>query len=709
MTRARRKIEPLAHMMLRTGRLAVFVLAWLGARPAFALDPEKHISQFTHTAWTEKDGAPSDIRAIAQTTDGYLWLGTTGGLFRFDGARFASFEPRAGETLPGSWIVSMLAARDGGLWIVFRPGNVSRLFNGHVTSYSEREGLAPTFSLAEDNDGTLIAGTATGLASFKDGVWKDAGKKWQFPAKEARRVYFDKTGTLWVVTEDRVLYLPHGAKMFVDPGDMFAGGGNFGQAFDGTVWLADTGRSAHTVRRMGDRGPMTEVRVGAISVIFDSSGALWIGSVGDGLRRVAHPGLIGGRQIAQFGPEAEQFTAKDGLSGDYVHCLMEDREGNIWVGTLRGLDRFRESTFIQVPIPHPDFPRAIFAVKDGSLWAFGAIGAGLLRIGRQGQRELLAGANAYSVCEDREHILWMVAMSAVVRFRSQPYMNVAVPMDASLQNLIGVECDRAGGIWLFDRSKGLLHLANGALTNVAVQPDHVYGWAVLHIDAHDRVWVGLYDRVVLYDRGKLQDFRMGDGIPEGAVFTIFEDRNNDVWIGSDGGLSKFENGHFRALPRSSGFPARSVYGLAEDDEGYWWVAADTGVLRIPPGDLARAVAASDYRIRYESFDTLDGLPGKPRRTPPMPMVARTTDGRIWFATTNGVAYVDPRRLPKNRVPPPVYVETVKIDGKELTPESGIALSHRTNDLEIDYTAPQLVDPGACSVPIQARRKGYRMA
>ena len=251
----------------------------------------------------------------------------------------------------------MLAARDGSLWIVFRPGKLSRLRDGHVTSYS---GIPLAATLVEGSDGTIIAATANGLLRFRDGVWKDAGKEWGFPGRLARHVYYDKSGTLWVFTGDRVVYLPAGESRFVDAGKT-GGGGDFAQAPDGAIWLADTGRSAHTVRRPRDLSPMTEVRVGATAVLFDRNGSLWISSAGDGLRRVAYPDRIDGHAIAQYGPEAEQFSAKDGLSGDYVHCLMEDREGNIWSGTSRGLDRFRESTFTPVSVDHPDAPRGFTA------------------------------------------------------------------------------------------------------------------------------------------------------------------------------------------------------------------------------------------------------------------------------------------------------------------------------------------------------------
>jgi signal transduction histidine kinase len=132
--------------------------------------------------------------------------------------------------------------------------------------------------------------------------------------------------------------------------------------------------------------------------------------------------------------------------------------------------------------------------------------------------------------------------------------------------------------------------------------------------------------------------------------------------------------------------------MAEDDEGYWWIAADVEVLRIPAGELDRAVANPAYRIRYESFNLFDGLSGSPQNTFPMPVVALTKDGRIWFKTSNGIAYVDPRHIPKNDLPPPVHVEIVKVDDKVVAPADGIVLTHNTKNIEIDYTALSLTIP-----------------
>src|SRR5262249_51374203 len=157
------------------------------------------------------------------------------------------FEPLAGEALPATRIRSLLASRDGSLWIVWSSGAVSRLRGGHLTSYSEQDGLPSTSRLVEASDGALIAATAKGLSNFKDGTWKDVATEWGFGGRLAKLVYFDKAGTLWVLTEDRVLYLPTGQRHFIDPGEPAGNSVNFEEAPDGVIWLSEVVRSAHTV------------------------------------------------------------------------------------------------------------------------------------------------------------------------------------------------------------------------------------------------------------------------------------------------------------------------------------------------------------------------------------------------------------------------------------------------------------------------------
>jgi signal transduction histidine kinase/ligand-binding sensor domain-containing protein len=666
---------------MRKSALILTFLVIAEAKCAYSLDPQKKVTDFIHTAWTEKDGAPDDVRALAQTNDGYLWIGAAAGLFRFDGTHFSAFDMRDPGFSGQIRVWHLLATRDGSLWVAFATGALSRVLNGKVTGFS----LPHAYSLALSPNGTLLAGTADGIWRFTGQRWENAGKEWNFPAKEAWEVYYDKAGTLWVDTENQIMYLPAGQNQFVVPGEPAARTGNFAEAPDGAVWIAEPARSTHVVPRAGDRSPTTEVRVGAICVLFDRAGSLWTGSIGDGLRRVASPKAIRGIRVAQFGAEAEQFTTSDGLSSNYVHAVLEDREGNIWSGTRYGIDRFRDAAFTTIPIPNTDVPAAVLACKDGNVWSYTLNPTGLLRIDSHAALAAAGGNWTFGVCMNSGGAL-LISSRSVNRYANGRLIQIPLPPEAGLDSMASVATDRGEGIWLLDRQKGVFRMANGSIAKVLENTGIVEDWGVLYTDSRDRVWRGQTFRVSVYDHGKVQTFGAKENAPSGPFFVFAEDHSGSIWAGADGGLRKLEGGSFRAPSPLSGFPAKSVYGIAEDDDGQFWMETDVGILRIPVQDLNRAIADPNYRIHFRTFDSLDGLVGNTRRTIPMPVVARGADGRIWFATTRGIAFVDPKRLPKNRIPPPVLVNSVVAANKESPVIDGMAFSHRQNDLEIRYTA-----------------------
>ena len=186
--------------------LAAFVIAFS------QIDSTKvvPINQLVRTTWASKDGAPIAIRDLAQTTDGFLWIGSDSGLTRFDGARFTALQLHDGDTLPRTGVRHLTPARDGGLWIVWRNGQVSRLRNGRLITFGERDGLPTAFRIAESSTGVIVAGTATGIARFANGRWKDVGHEWGYPDSEGIAVWFDRGGTLWVSLKRACCICPPG-------------------------------------------------------------------------------------------------------------------------------------------------------------------------------------------------------------------------------------------------------------------------------------------------------------------------------------------------------------------------------------------------------------------------------------------------------------------------------------------------------------------
>jgi signal transduction histidine kinase/ligand-binding sensor domain-containing protein len=657
--------------------------------------PIRPILQLVHTKWTTKDGAPVEVTALAQTADGYLWIGAWAGLFRFDGVRFVPFVPRQGDVQPGRGVSHLFAARDGSLWIIWGV-TLSRLLNGRLTSFGPQNGFPGFRGVSESSTGTLVAATERGLLRFSDGTWKDAGREWEYPGQEATTVWFDHEDGLWAVTEDRIVYLPPGGKRFVsrmrlrDPKQVLV----FSEEKDGTVWASEIARSAHTVPRNSDTTTVSEVAVGASSVVVDRKGSVWIASLGDGLRRLTAPAKFRGRVIAQFSPEAEHFTERNGLMSDVVAAMIEDREGNIWVGNGRGVERFQEAAFTPYPTAGSVRPRAVFATRDTTVWVATGNERNFVRFGARSRDTVETSFIPVMLVEDRNGNLWTPDGVGIRRWQGGRFAPIPLTRNAA-KLLWSLAVDTAGTLWAFDESLGLFRLHHDSLIHATPHPDgSVFGHGTLFADRNGRVWVGLTQgtTLTLHDPGQPPAvFDRARGTGPGHVRGFLQDHRGTVWAFGVYGLSRFEGTGFRNQRDAQGIPDRAVFSIAEDDEGAWWMVTRRGLVRVPAGEFDRAFADTAYVVRFRSFDARDGVPGMVTNSVTGPMVARGADGLIWASTDSGVASVDPRRLSQFHVPP-VLIEAVHIDGRELLPAEAATIPPRPHDLEIDYTAATLAFP-----------------
>lgn len=655
-----------------------------------ARDSPRPIHQLVHRTWEAKEGAPTGIHVLAQTSDGYLWLGTAFGLVRFDGVRFTPFEPRANDTLPDLAVRDLLASRDGTLWIVWESGAVSHLANRRLTSYGTGDGLPPVFQLAESSRGDLVAGTERGLAQLVDGEWRDVASKWGFTGTVGRALWFDSRDALWVETADRVVYRPSGSPRFLDPGLPLARTpwqADFAESADGTVWMAEVARSVHTLRRVGEDIPQSEVQVGSYSLLIDRRGSLWIGTAGDGLRRVIDPSTIRGHSVAQFGPEAEQFTEKDGLLSNVVRDMLEDREGSIWVASDRGLERLSEGSLVPFTTPGGHRPRAVLSAPDSSVWIAAYNVNELTRIGPRGRDDVRTPLCwCYHMARDFSGGIWGFIDTTVAHFHG--LTPTRVPLKG--RKLLGMEAiaiDPSGTVWISDRGVGLVRIVRNRVEPV-LSSEELGRARVLISDSKGRIWAGSGSRVVLYDHGELSVFGTADGLGAGQISAVYEDDRGTIWALGSSGIHEFEGGRFRGLSEHQTLPGRAVFAMQEDDLGARWLATPAGLIRLAPGELERALVDTGHVIQYRTFDRFDGLPGSIPLSM-LPMLTRSMDGRIWVAADEGVAVIDPRDLGRNDVPLNVLVETVHIDGRELPPFDINSVPARTSDLEIDYTSTAL--------------------
>lgn len=683
-------------------RVFLAIVICVGCASGSAQDWDRTITQFQHTAWGPKEGAPSQIRALAQTTDGFLWLGTSGGLYHFDGVSFERYEPRSGPSLPSDRVRSLFALPNGDLWVGYYSGEIVLLRQGHAMNYTSAEGVpaARIMGFAQDREGTIWAATLGGLARLEGSRWKQVGKDWNFPGVSPQAAFVDRQGTLWVATEKTIVFLPAGAKAFQSTGIHVGQLLQILQAANGQLWMAETTRSVRPIPLGGKKISSQEpdIWVGSVGFLFDREGALWITTIGDGLRRAAHPERLHGK-LMRFSNQLESFTAKDGLTDDFSYPIIEDNEGNIWVGTYNGLDRFRKTNLVPVALPRPPRQPLIVADKDGAVWLHSMNLS--IRVRGTHIDEMDPVAHSFTdyvldVFRTTAGTIWWVGNTNLHRVVDGRFTSFPIPEELlripPRERLLATE-DGLGGVWVTGKGAGLYHMKDGVWRRIGISPEIVtLTGAAAFTDSSGRAWFG-YDEgpIITVENGNVRIVASSDNAPVGSVYTI-HGRGQHVWAGGESGLAFFDGSRFRSVAPVDAPKFGPISGIVETSDGDLWLAGFRGVVHIPSSEVAKFLENGSYRVRYELFDSLDGLPGEIRDRYQAAVETQGTDGRLWFAASNGLAWLNPAHISRNNVPPTVSVRSLIADGKNYPYWTNATLPPLTRKLQIQFTALSLSVP-----------------
>lgn len=390
----------------------------------FALDPLQSLAQLYHSSWNAKQGVSGNVTALAQTTDGYLWIGTTDGLLRFDGISFEQYQPETGSLMAVS-VSALMAVPDGGLWVGFTRGGASFIRNGRVTNYSDSDGfpVSTVRCFARDRAGTIWAAVVGGFARLEGHVWQRGYKDWNYPDKTAWKILVDREGTLWVATGSQIVFLPWGEKRFQSTRIRSGKVSLLTQAPDGAIIFYDNQLKKLRVFRYGRSKKiemLPDIDISANSAMFDRDGALWVG--GDGLSRLPSPDRVHGYRFKQA---AERFTEAQGLSNQSVEAILEDREGNIWIGTDGGLDRFRYRNVTWFPLRGGPF--SLVAGSGGDVWA-GSRGDSfpVIRVG-DGKLAVNGPTDVFTVYRDPDGTIWCSGNHSLLHWQNGRFAKIAVP------------------------------------------------------------------------------------------------------------------------------------------------------------------------------------------------------------------------------------------------------------------------------------------
>jgi signal transduction histidine kinase len=680
--------------------LCAGMTALLLTAPAYALSPDLKISQFFHTAWTAKEGAPTGIQSLAQTSDGYLWMGAQAGLFRFDGIHFERIDAVNKQALPATNVHIVWAAPSGGLWVGYGFGGASFINNGSLTNYGEREGLpvASVRSFAQDKSGTVWVATTNGVRRLDGSRWVDVSAALGLPKKYTGTLAFDRKGTLWIAVNDKIMYLDAGQHALATTDIQIGGQIIFREGSDGTLWLIDDSKGVRIlyspVGPMNvnkDWIPLGDARSGPLSILLnDRDGTFWITTHSAmGIRRLRDSTALLSQGWAD-GSSADVFSHADGLSGD-IFSGLEDREGNIWIGTSGGLDRFRESRLTSVDIRIPSNKYSLVAGDDGAMWVGAYWENGAYKVTKGSTFEAVPGPrDIRCAIRDADGILWFGGREKIWRSDGQRWVVIDLPVDNILkQGYSGVQAiakDRSGVLWVSIVPGGVFRLVDGKWSRYGVPA------VSLTTDSEGHVWMGFpNNQAEIVDKDTVRRLSATDGLNVGAVLSI-DARTRNIWVGGDHGLARFDGRRFNAVTRQGGTSLRTVSGIIETAEGDLWLSTSEGAVKVPADEVRRVASNPLYAVQYTLLDFLDGMPGTPQSIGQLPTMAEDTDGRLWFATSNGIVWTDPKHMARNALKPPVDVQSLIADGVRYEPSAGLTLPIRTHNIQISYTALSLSIP-----------------
>jgi signal transduction histidine kinase/ligand-binding sensor domain-containing protein len=681
---------------------AVAILALVAvcgaSRIGRASDATPDIGEYAHTAWSAQNGfSLGNIYAIAQTPDGYLWLGSEFGLFRFDGTRSVRWQPPAGQHFANGTVSDLMVSHGGTLWIGTFDGLATwngrklvrlRPFDGQhvVTLYEDREGTVWVGTFGSPGRLCALQGDRVRWCDpkpdFGSGVWT---------------LYEDSAGNVWAGAQTglwRIRPGPPKIAAAMAPGAI---------AFSGPIGITQSGagrlliaiHNGGLMQLAGGKLAPYPVRIGDSNrLLRDREGGLWIGTIERGLIHI-HDG------------RADTFTQADGLSGNIVLALFEDREGTVWVSTTGGLDRFRElpvSTFSVRQGLSSDATTSVLAGSDGSVWIGTHDGLTRWDDGKAAvyrRAEGLPDDYVESLFEDHRGELWAFTSRGLARLRRGRFVSVPGLAGEEVNSITG---DDADDLWLSGQ-RYLWRLHDGRVVERV-------GWSAFggHQNASDvladpqrgGLWLGFWlgGGVSYFQDGRvLRTYTAADGLSGGSVTDLRLGRDGALWVTTLEGISRLENGRITTLSRKNGLPCSAAMWTLEDHQRSLWAYTACGLVHIARPELNAWIAHPDHFVSATVLGPQEGVGLRNTSASaygPRDVIAG--DGKIWFLSGNGVQVLDPRHTASNRLPPPVHIEQVIADGKLYwgglrgNPPGRLRLPPRTRDLEIDYAALSLVAP-----------------
>ena len=662
-----------------------------GTSVLFAQHHTLEVSQYLHTSWTSQEGFfKGGIHAIAQTPDGYLWLlSEAGGLLQFDGVRFSEWKPSNSYDLPSKPIFRLLASRDSSLWIG-GIGLAELKANGEFRRYHQLDGTWIVGGLIEDKDGGIWASGAgqpqsPKLCRFYHGQ-SECYPADSFLGDQVMGLHEDRKGRLLALTTTGVWKVRPGPpeRLASMPPNLTLANVIEEDASGKLVVSAGNDMKLITADGKVSRYPTPIPQ--AYEVLKDRESDLWFATT----KGVIH--LHEGR--------TDHFTALDGLSSNQVRCIFQDREKNLWVGTDSGLDKFTKPAVPTITSKQgfpEDLVNSVVTTPQGVPWV--GTSSGLYRLDHDlatkinlkfpddHMGSLFESSTGRMLVEsgDSRGLVWLDG-DKVSRLR------VAIGED-----VFGIAQDNRGDLWVASREFGLLHLnSEGKMIETF---DHKvlgkFGIALAYDPGRDGLWLtSRTGDLAFFKGGKLlEQYGTADGLGEGNLRDPQVDKDGGVWVSTGVGLAHLRNGKISVLNHKNGLPCDAVHWMRHDGNHNVWLYTDCGLVAFAESELSSWIAQPFHSIAIAHYlDNTDGVALSSIAGWYTPRVAMMTDGRILFVAAGQLSILDPSSLNQNSLAPPVHIEGITADGREIGGAGHVSLPVKVRSIHIAFTALSFAAP-----------------
>lgn len=651
----------------------LFVLFFVSTTWAAAKSP----AQFTRSVWHIQNGLPEEtVQSLAQTPDGYLWVGTTGGLSRFDGSRFITYSRMTNPELPEDSVFSLLIAKDGTLWLSTEGGGLVHYVHGAFHVYSTKQGLTDNFvrCVMQDNAGHLWIGTDNGLFRMVHGVIHHIDTSQVAPGLAVHAIIQDREHRVWVGGSRLLRFDGNSVREFKLPGAYSQNRvKSILQTRDGTIWVGTVGGlqrlvGNHFVRIPGINGTVRTLRQ-------TSNGTLWIGTIGHGLYTWSHHTL-------------RKISVRGLLPSNTVLDIFEDNHHQIWIGTQDGLVRLSRTPVRVIPLPggsDPDY-ETVSSDPDGTIWD---VATRVYAIRNDRARPYtfpgMPKVSVRNVFRDREGTLWIgTDGSGAYHLTSHGIVHYSAPKTL-VNNFVRVFLQsRDGSMWIAT-DQGLSHIVHGHTYNYGMRNGLAYfSTRALIQDRKGNIWIGTDQGLSCWNGHRFVQNAATRRLGREKIWSILQDPNGVLWFGTrDYGLFRYRDGKLTQFTTRQGLASNSIYQILADHHGRFWMSSPNTISSIPLAALDNASLTPGLHLPVTIYNMPYDADGAQLYGGRQPSGCLGADGGVWFPSNKGAVHILYQPTPREKAPR-LLLTDVAVDGNQMAPSHFHLLSADASRLEIAF-------------------------